>query len=417
LALAGALSLTFAVPGPTLAARARAAVTFGPQRTVAEFSWTAGSAIAATGGAVHALFTTDRIATEFATDDGPFMGVYLSTSTDRGQTWSAPTRVSQDRRHADRGAIASDGSTVYAVWVAHESYDAYDPADPRALFFRANRSGGQPGSWGRTIQVSPGNGRVDYPSVAAAGGNVYVAWVAAKSGEVRLATSRDGGQTFTRKVVGKTRSASPEGEGLTGLPAVAATGDDVGVAWIANGAGAVNARTSSDAGSTWGATVTLTSSGALVNHGSPAAGGGGAALAFAWTTRTGAFARVWRGSFGPTRTVASFASGQRYKGGYDAEIAVGPPGTLGIAWSGCRTARCDVLSADARIDLLYAGSSDGGVSWSPPELVRGSNFADQRMNDGAGIAWLDANTRIVGYSGYASGLTSYGLFLRVGQGI
>ena len=136
-------------------------------------------------------------------------------------------------------------------------------------------------------------------------------------------------------------------------------------------------------------------------------------LALAWTTPGGVFSRVWSKSWGTTRTIASFGAGATYKGGFDVEIVPSPGGQLGAVWSACRTSGCDLLSTRARVDVMWSDSGDG-ESWSAPSLVQGSVHADQQINASPTAVWLDGGTAVVGYTGRASGWTSYGLFLRVG---
>ncbi|HEY7668372.1 MAG TPA: sialidase family protein [Actinomycetota bacterium] len=406
-----ALVVTALLPGS-----ASAAVTWGPQRDVADWSWQAGGSLAATGSTIHALYTTDRVGGAFATDRGPYMGLFLVSSSDRGATWSEPTRVSQPQRHADRGALAASGDRLYAAWVTQGSYERFDPTAPRVLFFRANANAGGPNAWGPMIRLSKQKGRVDAPAVAAAGGRVFVAWTDAVSGDVRLAFSDDEGKTWTRKVVGKAKGSDPGGEGRVGFPDVEAGAGAVGVTWLATPDGAVKARISPNRGATWRPAVSLAASGGRLYGGAPSAAGAGGRLAFAWTAGPGLRARVWaQGAWSPIRQVASFTGGT-YPGGYDAQVAITAAGRVGVAWSGCRTAGCDLDSTQARVDLLWSGSTDGGTTWRAPEIVRGSQQPDQRLNDGASALWLDADVRVILFDGWVPGYTTYRLFVRVGNG-
>ena len=155
-----AIAMSFAPSSQALAD------TWGPQRSVAAWSWSSRQAFAVTGsGDLVALTSSDFAGGSFATDHGPYQGVFVRSSSDKGQSWSAPVRVSQAKRQAERGALAASGSSLYAAWVTQKSYDHYDPAQPRTLWFRANTGGG----WGATIQLTKSKGRVDAPSVAASG--------------------------------------------------------------------------------------------------------------------------------------------------------------------------------------------------------------------------------------------------------
>jgi hypothetical protein len=114
-----------------LGSPAGAAPSWGPQRTIDTWAWSSGSSLArAANGDLVALEATDFSQGAFATDHGPYMGVFARTSSDRGATWSAPVRVSQGGKHADRAALAVSGGSMYATWVTQRSYDYYDPSAP-----------------------------------------------------------------------------------------------------------------------------------------------------------------------------------------------------------------------------------------------------------------------------------------------
>ncbi len=364
----------------------------------------------------HQLLTTDFIGGSFATDHGPYEGLYLLSSDDRGQTWSGLQRVSQAERHADRGALASSGPTLYAAWVTIASYDHYDPASRRILYVRSDPNG-TPAGWGSTARLSKTKGRVDAPSIAASGDRVVVVWTDANTGDVRSAVSKDRGKTWARKVLGKARGSDPGGEGRAGLPSVAAAGQNMGVAWLATSDGAVRARLSKNGGRTWGPTTTLAPSGGAANGGSPSVSGAGNRLVFSWTTPAGVWAKTWTaGSWGATAQVEAFGGSGPHGGGYDVGSSIAPGGTIGLIWSACRASSCDPLSGEERVELEFSQSADGGRTWSAPSLVHGSVDADQRVNDGGSIVWIDGQTRLTTYAGAVSGSTTYRVYARVGNG-
>ena len=96
------------------------------------------------------------------------------------------------------------------------------------------------------------------------------------------------------------------------------------------------------------------------------------------------------------------------------EIVLSQAGGLGAVWSACRTVGCDLLSATARIDVVWS-ESNGGVAWSAPSVVQGSAHADQRINQSPTAVWLGVGMPVVAYTGRSSGWTSYQVFLRVGS--
>ena len=296
--------------------------------------------------------------------------------------------------------MAVSGGTAYAAWVTQQSYDRYDPAEPRTLFFRANPGGG----WGKTIALTKKKGRVDTPSIAASGQRVFVSWVDAKTGQVRVARSSDGGRTFKRTVVGKTTAVAPDGEGYRGSPTIGAAGNAVGVAWVASGSGAIKARVSTNGGKTWHSSVSIVGALGAANGGTPSLRGWGNKLALAWTTPGGVFARIWSKSWGASRTIASFGPNATYRAGFDVEMIPNPGGQLGAVWSACRASGCDPLSDRTRVDIMWSDSG-GGETWSAPSLVQGSAHADQQINDAPTAVWLDGGAAVVGYTGRAPGWT------------
>ncbi len=407
-----AVAVLVAVAAASSPLPAAAAPTWGQTREVADFAWTDGRAAAEAGGALHVLYASDLTPEGFARDGGPYQGVFHVSSADGGRTWSQPVRVSQPDRHAFRPALASDGTALVAAWLTQRSYERYEPAQPRVLFVRA----GSGASWGRTTRLSPRRGRVDRPSAAASEGRAYVAWTDADAGRIRLARSADGGETWRRAEVGRTKALDASGEGFAGLPAVAASGPTVGVVWISSSRGEVRAKVSTDGGETFGEAVVLASGGGRANGGAPAVAAGPMRLTFAWTTGRGVFARTWRaGAWGPRVQVSAFGPELPAKGGYDLAAGISPNGTVGLAWAECRTAGCDLLSADARVALAWAGSADGG-SWGARRIVAGTRDPERRINDGPSVVWTGPATRVVVHDGRTSGYTSYAVFATTGTG-
>ena len=98
--------------------------------------------------------------------------------------------------------MTAAGSNVYAAWVSQTKWIGYDPKAPRVLYVRANTNHGSTTAWRTAVRVSSATGRVDYPAIAASGNSVYVAYTDADTGNVRLATSRDRGATWTYRTLG-----------------------------------------------------------------------------------------------------------------------------------------------------------------------------------------------------------------------
>ena len=91
--------------------------------------------------------------------------------------------------------------------------------------------------------------------IAATGDDVYIAYTDGTTGEIRFARSNDRGANWTKIALGTSTVSTSEGR--SGLPSVAANGSTVVVAWVADSAGTVKARVSTNRGSTWGTAVTI----------------------------------------------------------------------------------------------------------------------------------------------------------------
>jgi hypothetical protein len=401
---------------------ARAAVDWGPQTDFPpDYAWNFGSSLATSGddGTVflHAAYVTDYVDGAFATDSGPYQGVYYLRSGDGGGTWREPFRLNAVEKHGSRPAVAADGSYVVAAWVTQESYERYDPADPRSVSVRVNPNDGDPAEWADTIRLSKPTGRVDQVDVAVARANVYAVWTDAKGGAVRFARSTDHGATWDVRTIGQAHAVDQGGEGHVGAPSVAASGADVGIVWIGSRRGTVKAAVSTNGGKSFKPTLGLADAGGGKSNGSPSADALGDRLSFAWTTGKGVFEQTWAAGWGSRHTVAEFEPGTRHEAGYDVAIALVGTEGVGVAWSDCRAARCDLGSASTRVDLSWSESVDRGVTWTERTRLRAATWSkDQRINDGASVVWTDPHTRVVLYDGWAVNYVAYDLFLKIGAG-
>lgn len=420
LLVAAALSLV-------LATAAWAATWYAPTDTThtvgGNYSWNYGSSLGETdSGNLHIAYVTDKIPGKgWVTDAGPYQGVYYTRSLDGGTTWTKAKRLNKGTQHGDRSALTAEGDCVYATWVSVASYDAYDPAAPRALWFRSNCVDGDPLSWNPAMRLSGGTGRVDYPVVAADGTNVYVIYTNSGNGKVMFKRSTDNGATWsTSPLATVTRlDFDDPAEGFGAWPGICAGEGEVGTLWLQNPAGKLVARVSTDGGATFGGVTTLEAGNAGANHnwGQCDISSDGK-IAFAWTNPTALKVGVYdTGVYGAGVTVATFSSGGTYKGGYGPAPAWSPDASkLGVAWGDCRTAGCDYFSNSDRVDLSWSESADGGATWGARELLATSTVATKRINDYPSVLWLDGTTRLVHYNGWNANYSNYRLYLQVGTG-
>ncbi|MGH8667689.1 MAG: sialidase family protein [Burkholderiales bacterium] len=124
--------------------------------------------------------------------------ILFARSEDGGKTFSAPLNLSDSLAGDGKGRITKDlwhngsldlalgpGGSVYTAWTEYEG----------ALWFRRSTDGGKTFSGRR--KISPVGGAARGPSLAVAGGTLHLAWT---DGDIRIATSTDGGESFDAPV-------------------------------------------------------------------------------------------------------------------------------------------------------------------------------------------------------------------------
>ncbi len=159
--------------------------------------------------------------------------VLIAVSNNNGTTFSSPVNLSNTPNgRSIRPQVAASSNNVYAVWMENVTVGSFD------IFFRASTRGGT--SFGTTINLSSDSGRAGDPQIAAVGiTNIYVTWEGdARSGNpgIFFKASTDSGATF-----GATRKLSESSSSYSGgSPQIAATGNNVYVAWRDNHVTPVN---------------------------------------------------------------------------------------------------------------------------------------------------------------------------------
>ena len=408
----GQRSIPLAVTGITPVAE----IAWGTTRNGGRnYTWNIGQSMARTASTtsayLHTTMTTDRVGGSWVDDNGPYAGVYYSRTRNAGETWTTSKRLNPSSRHGSRGSIAASGKYVYATWVSTTRWIAYKGSSPRILYLRRNSNHGSSTAWGSTIRLTSTTGRVDWPTVAAAGANVYVAYTNSATGEIKIKISRDRASTWSTKTLGTTNFSSTSGR--VGLPRIATSGNTIVVSWLANDAGAVRARVSLDAGRTWNTASTLVSSSTDL----PAVAARGTKVAVAWTAGTGAAVRTWTGgTWSSTKTVGA-PSGKTYTASYGPAVALSGTTGIAVAWSGCVTS-CTSFGTSTKVDLVWSESSVDGTWWYDGQVIGSSaGSAARRVNDYASIVWPSAGTRYVLWNAAQAGTSSYRVVLRTGVGV
>jgi hypothetical protein len=103
--------------------------------------------------------------------------IYYRRSTDGGQTWEAPRRLSFAPGPSARPSIATDGRELSVVW-----YDGREGA--AEIYYKRSRDNGA--TWEPDTRLTNAPGDSLQPSVAAAGGLVHVAWYDLRDGNPEI---------------------------------------------------------------------------------------------------------------------------------------------------------------------------------------------------------------------------------------
>jgi hypothetical protein len=142
-------------------------------------------------------------------------------------------------------------------------------------------------------------------------------------------------------------------------------------------------------------------------------------VAVAYTTPDELRVRVWDGStLGPAVAVASFpivVGGVTYEGGYGPAVLPSRSGSLVVAFAGCRRRNladpCDPTDTDARIDVLFRRSPDGGATWASLLQLTDASTAPYRVNDEPSIA-LTSTAKRIAFDSYQPSFSAYQIRMR-----
>jgi hypothetical protein len=390
------------------------AVGWGRLRAAPNWSWSTGNALARTVSSgtewLHASYATDRIDGRWASDDGRRVGVYYARTKNGGASWSTPMRLNPTNVHGLRGSIAASGAYVYATWVSVRRWNDYWGRDRRVLYLRRNSGHGRSARWSANIQLSSSRGRVDIPTVAAAGTHVYVAYTNSVTGDITLKVSHDRGRTWATVKLGTTRFRT--GDGYTGWPRVSASGGLVGVSWTAAGDGRVKARVSTNAGRSWTSATQVTS---FANDLSSSAATS-SRFAVSWTNGHAAQVRLWEGGAWSAKHTVPGPQDLEWSIGYSATVALTGADRLGVAWSACMD-ECDTPDTNL-VNLIWTESTTDGMTWTEGQTISNwmSNSA-RRYADYPSIVWPKAGTRYMFFNAGSSYSTiAYRMYLVKGTG-
>jgi hypothetical protein len=437
-----------------LASSALAAITWGNAPGAAtgrigpNYTWNNGDPVldehGTDDGTLSAGYVTDTIKGVFAQDTGPYMGVYYVRSTNDGGTWSKPKRLNPAGKHADRLTLQAEGNVVVAAYMDQTKYYqgnqyTFDETKPRYIWIKRNPNNGAPADWS-AAQKLPGQtkqSRGDYLYMGASGSNFYVVTTNTANGKIFFWRSTDAGQNWSTAATLGTTTATDTVTGyvggFSGLPAVAATGDDVVVSWTNSATGQIVARVSDDAGATFGAATQLEATGGNDNNGYVQAAGRDSRLAVAWTTADGAYLRIYdtgTDSWGTKRTITTFPDPDPNvpaavdDGGEGAIVALDAGNTVGIALSECNTTStgsfiCNnpqLSLGQTRETLVWRESSDNGANFSAASIIAPVTNNQGTYINNYGSAIFHEGSPYALWNAHNAAYTYYTNQLRVGSG-
>ncbi|MEX0754402.1 MAG: hypothetical protein WD206_03460 [Actinomycetota bacterium] len=445
---AAALALT-----ALLASSALAAITWGNApgaatgRVGPNFTWDNGDPVLDQHGTSNGLlstgYVTDTINGVFAHDtNGPYMGTYYVRSTNDGGTWSKPFRLNPKGKHGDRLTLQAEGNVVVAAYMDQQKYyqgntATFDPSKPRNIFVRRNTNNGVKADWQAAVKL-PGQtkqSRGDYLYMGASGTNFYLVTTNTANGKIWLWRSTNSGGLWTGPTVIGTTTATDTATGyvggFSGLPAVAAAGEDVVVSWTNSNAGEVLAAVSDDAGASFGAATQLEATGGNANNGYVQAAGRDTRLAVTWTTAAGAFLRIYNtgtDAWLAERTITTFPDPDPAvpdtldDGGEGAVVALDAGNMVGVSLSECNTVQGNICNNAAlslgstRETLVWRESSDNGANFSAASIVAPVTNNKGTYINNYGSAIFHEGSPYVLWNGHNAAYTAYSVQLRVGSG-
>jgi hypothetical protein len=245
------------------------------------------------------------------------------------------------------------------------------------------------------------------------------------TGALKLQISSDYGAHFHDSGLSMTPVTTSNCTTFCGYPSVAAAGSNVGMAWLSGDTFTVSAWTSTNH-ATSKTDFTLSTGDAA---GNPRVAALGNRIAFAAPTCAGGCAtaavkaRVWNnGTLGPDRTAASYTTATTYKRSYSADVALSGTAGLGLAWNACRLVNCSTDESPAKgSDVVWRESTDNGVTWKSPFTLQASTGSTaagklRRIDAYPSIVFLSTTKRIVVFDAYNGPFTNGSVLLRVGSG-
>jgi len=311
-------------------------------------------AVAARGNTVCVAWSENRTSSSLA-------DIYARCSTDGGSTWEKDAQINDDppgtANHTWPDITIDPSGRQHVVWrderaVVH-IYHAYFDS----------------GSWSANHNVSVDTPQPNYPSIAANGTRVYVAWQTTSGSNtyVYASASTDGGKTWPA-------SAKLVSDGVN-ASAPSLTASDYWGAW-AGWQSFVETQTilyADHAINNWGTDIVITASTAAKNLPALAAGSSNRVYAVWPQASTDILFSVWNSStWSSAQPVSDLGEARQER----PAASVSSAGTIYAAWMDYR--------GDATLaNVYFARSTDGAQTWSANSRVNNTAY---RTTTGPAIA-------------------------------
>jgi hypothetical protein len=307
--------------------------------------------------------------------------VQFKRSSNGGTTWTSFVTLNDSAMVYGEPRVAASGNDVWVAW-ARRYTDPDTEQQGKAIVVRHNGAHGSASGWDRSIVLTSRTGDVRAPSISVTdGGNsIYVTFSDLRNDTTRLMYSHDGGRIWVSTIVGE--GYDMDGEDVpTTIPQVAASGNNVVVAWLAAG-NVATARVSTDGGDHW-------SDPAEIGQGLASAAALGGRLAIAGTKEGGiAWTRIWEtGDWGLEREVPQITLGGNTASAVEVDVVLQSSDRVGVVYS----AQVDVdeETADTWEEVTWFTSANDGATWSSALRVSRAGSEDEALNADAPTAvWL-----------------------------
>ncbi|WP_337862290.1 sialidase family protein [Nitrososphaera sp.] len=290
-------------------------------------------------------------------------GLTLRRSTDRGATFDAPIILSGGDVYFS--SIASSGSYVYVAWGERFLSGGQSPK----IFLTASTNGG------KTFDPATVIGTDIYGGIqlVADGSTVYISWTAnSLQPDVFFRVSRDAGATFEPDVSSQAVNISNDSKSL--YHSMAVVGNNVYISWYRQNPQSADVafRQSSDSGKSFGNPIVLNS----VSAGVPKIAASGNNVYVAWTDQSRTLKLAWSSNsglaFSPAQSTVT-ADANYF------DIAASGNRLFIAAWGYYSTTVNGVTSY--RADLVFARSSNNGQLFRTSVIETSSHYSTHRSVD------------------------------------